>query len=111
MDEQLDVTVIIATYNRADMLPGALESVLAQEADGVRYEVIVVDNNSPDQTREVVESFIARGHRNLRYLFEGRQGVAYARNTALAHASAPIIAFTDDDVRVSPDWVAMISAR
>ena len=108
MDEQFDVTVIIATYNRADMLPGALESVLAQDADGVRYEVIVVDNNSPDQTRAVVESFIARGHRNLRYLFEGKQGVAHARNTALAHARAPVIAFTDDDVRVSPDWVAMI---
>jgi glycosyltransferase involved in cell wall biosynthesis len=110
MDEQFDVTVIIATYNRADMLPGALESVLAQDAGGVRYEVIVVDNNSPDQTRQVVESFIARGPAvKLRYLFEGRQGVAHARNTALAHARSPIIAFTDDDVRVAPDWVAMIN--
>ena len=108
MDEQFDVTVIIATYNRADMLPEALDSVLAQEACGVRYEVIVVDNNSPDQTRAVVESFIARGHTNLRYLFEGKQGVAYARNTALAHARAPVIAFTDDDVRAAPDWIASI---
>ncbi|MGB7925868.1 MAG: glycosyltransferase family 2 protein [Pyrinomonadaceae bacterium] len=109
MDEQFDVTVIIATYNRADMLPEAVESVLAQDAFGVRYEVIVVDNNSPDQTREVVESIIARGDApNLRYLFEGKQGVAHARNTALAHARAPIIAFTDDDVRVAPDWVATI---
>jgi glucosyl-dolichyl phosphate glucuronosyltransferase len=111
MDEQFDVTVIIATYNRADMLPGALESVLAQDAGGVRYEVIVVDNNSPDQTREVVESIIARrspSAPNLRYLFEGQQGVAHARNTAIGFARAPIIAFTDDDVRVAPDWVAMI---
>jgi glycosyltransferase involved in cell wall biosynthesis len=108
MNEQFDVTVIIATYKRADMLPDALESVLTQEADGVSYEVIIVDNNSPDQTRAVVESYIARGHTNLRYLFEGQQGVAHARNTALAHARAPIVAFTDDDVRVTPNWVASI---
>lgn len=108
MSEQFDVSVIIATYNRSDMLAGALESVLAQEACGLRYEVIVVDNNSPDNTREVVESFIARGAANLRYLFEGRQGVAYARNTAIPEAKAPIIAFTDDDVRVAPDWVSSI---
>ena len=108
MNEQFAVTVIIATYNRAAMLPEALESVLTQEADGVRYEVIIVDNNSPDQTRAVVESYIARGHTNLRYLFEGQQGVAHARNTALAHARAPIVAFTDDDVRVAPGWVASI---
>src|SRR5918911_3535260 len=108
MDEQFEITVIIATYNRAAMLPDALESVLAQDARGVRYEVIVVDNNSPDQTREVVDSFIAPGHTNLRFLFEGRQGVAHARNTALAHARGKILAFTDDDVRVAPDWIRMI---
>ena len=108
MDEQFDVTVIIATYKRADMLPGALSSVLSQQTDGVSYEVIVVDNNSPDQTRAVVESFIARGHTNLRYLFEGRQGVAHARNSAIPLARAPIIAFTDDDVRAAPDFIASI---
>jgi len=67
-----------------------------------------VDNNSTDQTRQVVESFVARGHRNLRYVFEGRQGVSYGRNAGIAHAAAPIIAFTDDDMRVTQDWVAAI---
>jgi glycosyltransferase involved in cell wall biosynthesis len=108
MSEQFDISVIIATYNRASMLPEALESILGQEASGVRYEIIVVDNNSPDNTREVVESYIKRGHSNLRYLFEGKQGVAHARNTAIAEAKAPVLAFTDDDVRARPDWVASI---
>ena len=108
MDEQFDITVIIATYNRAEMLADAVESVLAQDAGGLSFELIVVDNNSPDNTRQVVESYIARGHKNLRYLFEGQQGVAHARNKALSHARAPIIAFTDDDVRVAPDWLKMI---
>jgi glucosyl-dolichyl phosphate glucuronosyltransferase len=108
MSDKYAVSVVISTYNRCDLLPGALESVLAQETDAVSYEVIVVDNNSTDRTRQVVESVIARGHRNVRYLFEGRQGLSYARNGGIAAARAPIIAFTDDDVRVANDWIFTI---
>jgi len=90
------------------MLAGALESVLAQDAGGVRYEFIIVDNNSPDRTREVVESFIARGHGYMRYVFESKQGLSHARNAGIAQARAPIIVFTDDDVRVARDWVSSI---
>jgi glycosyltransferase involved in cell wall biosynthesis len=108
MFEAYDVSVVISTYNRSDMLPGALDSVLEQESEGARYEVIVVDNNSTDGTKEIIENYIKRGHLNLRYLFEERQGVAYARNTGLTDARALIIAFTDDDVRVARDWIANI---
>jgi glycosyltransferase involved in cell wall biosynthesis len=103
-----DISVVICTYNRCQMLPGALESVLAQQTGGVRYEVIVVDNNSTDQTRQVIESYIWRGATNLHYVFEGRQGKPYALNKAIDCARAPILAFTDDDIRVAPDWVAKI---
>ena len=109
MADKLDVSVNICTYNRCSMLGMALESVLSQQMqEGLRYEVIVVDNNSTDETRQLVESVIARGHENLRYLFEGRQGLSYARNAAVVAARAPILAFTDDDVRVEPDWVETI---
>ena len=65
---ELDVSVNICTYNRCGILSEALEGVLSQQIpDGRRYEVIVVDNNSTDETRQVVESFAARGHENLRY--------------------------------------------
>jgi glycosyltransferase involved in cell wall biosynthesis len=107
MEEAPDLSVIVSTYNRCALLPGALESVLAGH-EGVRYEVVVVDNNSTDGTRQVVESLIARGHTNLRYLFEERQGVSYARNTGIRAARAPIVAFFDDDVRLSPGGLAMI---
>ncbi len=90
------------------MLPEALESVLAQETEGVRYEFILVDNNSQDRTRQVVESFIGRSPVQIRYLFEGRQGLSHARNAAIMSARAPLIAFTDDDVRVAGDWVKRI---
>ncbi len=100
-----DVSVVISTYNRAEVLPHALDSLLGQDSPGVRYEIIVVDNNSTDSTRAVVESFIARGRGKVSYLFEPRQGVAYGRNTGILAAKAPIVAFTDDDVTVAPDWI------
>ena len=105
MPQQHEVSVIISTYNRGEMLAAAVESVLAQESREVSYEVIVVDNNSTDATRSIVEGYIGRGHSNLRYVFEARQGVSYARNAGLAAARSPVIAFADDDVRVSKDWV------
>jgi len=101
----MDVSVVISTYNGAARLPGALDSVLRQDLDGVSYEVIVVDNNSTDGTRTVIESCLGREGGRLRYIFEPRQGVSYGRNAGIAAASAPIIAFFDDDVRVAPDWI------
>jgi len=108
MPSQYDLSVVISTYNRSAMLTSALDSVLAQESRGVRYEVIIVDNNSTDDTREVVARRITQGHANLRYVFEPKQGVSHARNTGVAQATAPLIAFADDDVRVTKDWVANI---
>lgn len=108
MNDEYDISVVVCTYNRGDLLPDALESVLSQETGGVRYELIVVDNNSRDHTREVVERFINRGHANVRYVFEGEQGLSHARNAGIARARAAVVAFTDDDVRVAGDWVRKI---
>jgi glycosyltransferase involved in cell wall biosynthesis len=105
--ETRDLSVVIPTYNRGDALPRALESLACQDLDPERYEIVVVDNNSTDHTREVVEAFVGRTPR-VRYVFEPRQGVASARNTGILTAVAPIIAFTDDDVRVSRDWATTI---
>src|SRR6516162_11213107 len=98
MPDECDVSVIICTYNRQHLLKAALKSILSQQADGLRYEVVVVDNNSTDDTRQVIETFMGRGATNLRYLFEGRQGLSYARNAGVAVSRSPIVAFTDDDV-------------
>jgi glycosyltransferase involved in cell wall biosynthesis len=108
MDEQFDISAVITTYNRSEMLATALEAVLNQKTGGLSYEVIVVDNNSTDNTRATIESFIAKGHTNLRYVFEPRQGIAYGRNAGIAAARAGIIAFTDDDVVVTDNWIAAI---
>ena len=99
-----DVSVVISTYNRMAQLPGAVEASLSQVAGGA-YEIIVVDNNSTDGTREWVQQRCATAAGRLHYVHEPQQGLPFARNAGLAHARAPIIAFTDDDVRVAPGWV------
>jgi len=107
VDVRSDVSVVLSTYNRADRLPAALDALLAQSAD-IAYEVIVVDNNSTDATRTVVEQAAARSDGRLRYVFEPRQGLSYGRNAGIAVARSPIVAFSDDDVRVAPDWIAQL---
>jgi glycosyltransferase involved in cell wall biosynthesis len=74
----------------------------------VSYEVLIVDNNSTDETRQVVEQAISTSPVPLTYLFEPRQGVSNGRNTGIRNARAPIIAFTDDDCRPASNWIASI---
>lgn len=103
------ISVVISTYNRADLLAEAIDHVLGQQdPDTPRFELLVVDNNSTDRTRTVVAAAEARDGR-ARYIFEPNQGLSHARNAGIAAARAPILTFTDDDVRVGPGWVAAIA--
>ena len=103
-----DVSVVVPTRNRSPLVRIALDSLLAQSANGVRYEVLVVDNNSTDDTARTVATYGEVGH--IRYLFEAREGPSHARNRGVEESSAPIVAFTDDDVRVSESWVARLKS-
>ena len=100
----MDISVVLSTYNRCDILPNALRALALQETPGIEYEVIIVDNNSTDRTRQIAEEFIA-GDRRFRYLFESRQGLSYARNAGIRAARADAFSFTDDDVEVSTNWI------
>jgi glycosyltransferase involved in cell wall biosynthesis len=101
-----DVTVLICTFNRAVRLSETLDTLAeADISSGLRWEVIVVDNNSTDRTRAIVESRAASYPAPLRYLFEPRQGKSNALNTGIAASRARVIAFTDDDVRLPPGWL------
>lgn len=105
----MDVTVIVCTYNRAASLRDTLEALREQQVPPtLAWEVVVVDNNSHDETGAVVREFAARGPMPVKYVFESRQGVSAARNAGIDHATGDIIAFTDDDVLPGPDWVAAI---
>jgi glycosyltransferase involved in cell wall biosynthesis len=108
MSDAFDVTVVLSTCNRAALLGPALASLLAQEPPRPTFEVVVIDNNSSDGTRAVVERVAASADVPVHYVFEPRQGLSHARNAGVDIARAELIAFTDDDVRVSPTWVRVI---
>ena len=102
-----DLTVAVCTYNRAEHLGRCLDTLTRQVCNSGTYEIIVVDNASTDGTKEVVRDWVSRDGR-ISYIFEPKQGVAHARNTALRNTTAPIIAFTDDDQTVPENWVALL---
>lgn len=111
-DRTLDITVIVCTYNRCRDLAGALESIAAsQVATSVTWEVLVVDNNSSDGTRQVVDSFCRQYPECFRYHFEPKQGLSYARNAGIANSRGELLAFTDDDVTVEPTWLQNLTAE
>ena len=102
-------SIVIATYNRARDLEATLQSLAGLRPSG-DWEVIVVDNNSPDDTRGVVERAAAAFPVDLRYLFERQQGRSPALNAGITAARGEIIVTTDDDVRVEPDWLDRAAA-
>jgi len=91
------VSIIIPTYNRAKMLPITLDSFIAQDYPGDRFEIIVANNNSTDNTQQVLDVYSSR-QSQLRSIVESRQGVHYARNSAARIAHGEILYFTDDDM-------------
>jgi len=105
----MEFSIIIPTYNRADELRETIRSIAKLDVAG-DWELIVVDNKSPDHTRQVVEEEAATFPAPLRYLFEPEQGRYAALNTGIRAASGAIVATTDDDARVEPDWLTRAKA-
>ena len=106
----MKVTVILCTYNRSKSLIKALTSVANSIVpDSVAWEVLVVDNNSVDKTREVVEEFCRKYPRRFRHLFEARQGKSHALNSGIRATDADVLAFMDDDVEVDTYWLGNLT--
>lgn len=105
------VSVIIPTYNRSEKIVLTLEALNKQTLPSDKYEVLVVDNNSQDTTKETIQRCIQRyPELNLRYLFEKKQGLNFARNCGVQQANSDIVAFLDDDSIPETDWLrALVS--
>jgi glycosyltransferase involved in cell wall biosynthesis len=106
----MKISVVIATYNRSDSLKQVLNQLLVQEVPAdISLDVVVVDNNSKDNTRQVVESYIPLFSRRLSYLFEGRQGKPFALNLGIKESHGDFVAFTDDDVNLDKKWLGSLA--
>jgi len=102
----IQVSIVVCTYNRSEWLAGCLYS-LESQSENVPIEIIVVDNNSSDSTASVVLEFIKRSPK-IKYIFEGRQGLSYARNRGFLEAAGEYVAYIDDDARACPGWIKEI---
>ena len=103
----MELSIIISTYNNAQSLLRTLHSVAEQECDKSRWECVVVNNASTDNTQAVVEEFIAQHPElNLRIVKEPQQGLSYARNCGIAESKGQILVFIDDDETVNTEFVS-----
>lgn len=99
-------SILIPTYNRADVLLLCLTAVSQLKADPSSFETIIVDNASTDHTKDACMNFIASHPKlSVRYIFESTQGVSHARNRGVKEAQGEIICTLDDDSPPTPEWL------
>lgn len=108
--EITQVEIAVCTWNRQALLSQTLQSFTRLDVpENIQLSVLIVDNNSTDQTTQVIEEFcdsaFGQDH-NVVALHEKQQGHTFSRNRAVESASGDLLLWTDDDVVVSPDWVA-----
>lgn len=106
----MKISVIIPTYNRANVVRNTLDSIIKQNYPLDLFEILVVDNNSTDDTKAVVSSYIDKyPEHSIRYLFEPRQGLVFARHTGAKYALHEILAYCDDDGTYASYWLSEIA--
>ena len=105
-DNDMSVSVVIPTYNSADTLEECLKSIFNQDTSA-RFDVIVVDDASTDETNEVCEPYMKE--KGLKYIrIDENKGQSHCRNTGARQAKGEIIAFTDSDCRLESNWITLI---
>ncbi len=106
MNSKPIISVVICTFNNADSLAITLQQLSVQVTQHKEnIEIILVDNNSPDHTKEIYSKFAREASIASSYFFEARQGLSHARNTGVANARGEYILFTDDDAEIPPHWL------
>jgi glycosyltransferase involved in cell wall biosynthesis len=105
----MQISVVIATKDRAGYLERALGSLCVQNG-APSFEVVVVDNGSTDATPAIAQQYVARAPYPIRYAYEGEPNRGKARNRGIALAQGAIVAFCDDDVQAPPGWLAAHAA-
>ncbi len=108
----MKLSVILASYNRCQSLLRFLEELSKQVVpQEVEWEVLIVDNNSSDATRDLVLPLVEANPERFKYVLESRQGKSLALNTGVRVAAGDVLVFTDDDCVPDPHWLASIAGE
>ena len=103
-----ELSVIIPTRNRATSLADALRSIEQNSLSHDRFEVLVIDNGSTDETKRVANEANSRSQ-NIRYFFEPEPGLHAGRHRGLKEARGDVLVYADDDIRALPTWLATLA--
>ena len=104
---ELDISIVIPTYNRKKLLKRTLNSLFKQTYPRDKYEILVIDDGSTDETSEMIKELM-RTHPELKYLRQRNRGPASARNQGIKKAKGRIVAFIDDDCIANRNWLMQI---
>jgi glucosyl-dolichyl phosphate glucuronosyltransferase len=108
-DNRPYLSVIICTYNRQKFIGACLQCLALQTLPKQYWEVLVVDNNSTDQSATIIQNFISNDPElPFTYIFEGQQGLSFARNRGIAESRGDVLVYIDDDVEVTPEYLQVI---
>lgn len=105
----MKITAAICTYNREKYLPMVMDSILKQTISRSDFEIIVIDNNSPGNTKEIIEEYKKNNEEySISYFLETNQGLSHARNRSIKESNCPLITFIDDDAFLDENYLAII---
>jgi len=110
LDSTIKISCIVCSYNREKYIVDAIESLINQTLEKYKYEILIIDNNSKDNTAqlcfELLEKYSSKY--NLHYFMETQQGLSYARNRGIQEAKGELICYIDDDAIAEPDFLEKI---
>jgi glycosyltransferase involved in cell wall biosynthesis len=102
------ISVIVCTLNRANLLPRVISQLRAQDYPADAFEIIVVDHGSTDTTQQIVEKLVVKPGAPVIYICETRPGITFARNRGAEVAHNPYLAYLDDDCSIEANWLSQL---
>lgn len=109
-ENNIRISVIIATYNRVDVIKDCIDSILSQDFPKDRYEIIIIDSSSTDSIKKIIEEYYPVSNPEIQYFYQKREGLAAARNLGIDKATGDIIYFFDDDCIVDKCCLKIVSS-
>ena len=100
----VQISAVICTHNREKYLKQAIESLINQSLSNDLYEILIIDNASTDNTKNVISNYFSHIS-NIRYIYEPKIGLSHARNCAWYNSSSQYICYLDDDAIANPNWL------